>query len=171
MTRRAATDHTDEIAWLEQLESLLLHGSDNALFEVRGNQLFLLSNKGLSGKTSFSVRVRATDPYQNTFEQAFPLSKQAYAKAAADLKIVNTYSPNGDGINDTWIIPELRFYNNVEVEIFDRSGKRQFHSTNPGLGWDGKANSGLELKGAVLYIVRIQDINLVKKGVVTILRK
>lgn len=31
---KRATDHTDEIAWLEQLESLLLHGSDSALFAI-----------------------------------------------------------------------------------------------------------------------------------------
>ncbi|MGV3638996.1 MAG: cadherin-like beta sandwich domain-containing protein [Adhaeribacter sp.] len=145
--------------------------SDNALFEIIGNQLFLLSNKGLSGKTSFAVRVRSTDPYDNSIEQTFALSKQAYAKPIPELKIVNAFSPNGDGINDTWIIPELKFYNDVEVEIFDRSGQRLFRSTNPELGWDGRADNGLALKGAVLYVVRINDINLVKKGVVTILRK
>jgi len=34
MTKRPAPDHTDEIAWLEQLESLMVHGSDNALFAI-----------------------------------------------------------------------------------------------------------------------------------------
>lgn len=34
MGKHATEDHTDEIAWLEQLESLLLHGSDSALFAI-----------------------------------------------------------------------------------------------------------------------------------------
>jgi hypothetical protein len=59
----------------------------------------------------------------------------------------------------------------VEVEVFDRAGKRLFYSTNPEMGWDGKATHGQELKGAWLYVVRINDINLVKKGAVTILKK
>jgi large repetitive protein len=145
--------------------------TDNNLFEISGNALFLKSNKGLSGPTSFAIRVRSTDAYQNAIEQTFTLTKQAYAKAPAELKIVNTFSPDGNGRNDTWVIPELRFYNNVEVEVFDRAGQRLFRSTDPEMHWDGRALNGLELKGAFLYLVRIHDINLVKKGVVTILRK
>lgn len=34
MTRQAAPDKNDELAWLEQLESVLTHGSDNALFAI-----------------------------------------------------------------------------------------------------------------------------------------
>lgn len=145
--------------------------TDNGLFEIVGSALFLKTNKGLSGQTSFAIRVRSTDPYDNAIEQSFTLSKEAYAKPVAELKVVNTFSPNGDGNNDTWVIPELRFYNNVQVEIYDREGKLLFRSTDPEMGWDGKASNGLPLKGAVLYVVQIKDINLVKKGVVTILRK
>ncbi|HEY4651905.1 MAG TPA: gliding motility-associated C-terminal domain-containing protein, partial [Pontibacter sp.] len=79
--------------------------------------------------------------------------------------------PNGDRINDTWSIPELRFYNNVEIEVFDRSGVRLFHSTDPEMAWDGRSANGQVLQGAFFYIVQVKDINLVKKGVVTILKK
>ncbi|MGV3505490.1 MAG: Kelch repeat-containing protein [Adhaeribacter sp.] len=145
--------------------------NDNALFEIIDNQLFLKSNKGLSGQSSFAIRVQAVDPYQNTIEQTFALTKQPYNKPVADLKIVNTFSPNGDGVNDTWMIPELRFYNQVELEVYDRSGARLFFTLDPEKGWDGKDSSGQLLKGAFLYVLKIQDIGLVKKGVVTILRK
>ncbi|NEM99753.1 gliding motility-associated C-terminal domain-containing protein, partial [Pontibacter burrus] len=145
--------------------------ADNSLFEIIGDKVYLKSNKGLSGKTAFSFRVRSTDPYQNTIEKAFTLTKGTYGVAADKLKIVNAFSPNGDGINDTWSIPELRFYNNVEVEVFDRAGVRLFHSTNPEMTWDGRSVNGQILQGAFFYIVQIKDINLVKKGVVTILKK
>ncbi|MBB6611582.1 HYR domain-containing protein [Pontibacter sp. Tf4] len=145
--------------------------TDNSLFEVIGDKVYLKSNNGLSGRTSFSFRVRSTDPYQNTIEKAFTLTKSNYGVAADKLKIVNAFSPNGDGINDTWSIPELRFYNNVEVEVFDRSGVRLFHSTNPEMTWDGRSANGQVLQGAFFYIVQVKDINLVKKGVVTILKK
>ncbi|WP_299823594.1 Ig-like domain-containing protein [uncultured Pontibacter sp.] len=144
---------------------------DNDLFELRGDKLYLKSNKGLSGITQLSIRVRSADPYNNTIEKAFNLKKELYAKAEDQLKIVNAFSPDGDGINDNWTIPELRFYNNVEIEVFDRSGVRLFHTTNPEKGWDGRDANGQVRKGAFLYIVQVKDINMVKKGVVTILKK
>ncbi|MFB9865004.1 Ig-like domain-containing protein [Rufibacter immobilis] len=145
--------------------------TDNALFEIDGNQLFLKSNRGLSGRTSFSIRVRTVDAYNNTFEKVFTLAKEGYGVATADLKIVNAFSPNGDGINDTWAVPELRFYNDVEVQVFDRSGVRIFHTTNPEQGWDGRNQNGKVLAGTYLYIIHVKDINYVKKGTVTILKK
>ncbi|MBB6611548.1 HYR domain-containing protein [Pontibacter sp. Tf4] len=143
----------------------------NSLFEIRGDKVYLKSNNGLSGKTTFSIRVRSTDPYQNTIEKVFTLNKEPYTKPVDKLKIVNAFSPNGDGMNDTWTIPELRFYNSVEIEVFDRAGVRLFHTTDPEKGWDGRGLNGQILQGAFFYIVQVKDINLVKKGVVTILKK
>src|SRR5690606_24825261 len=144
--------------------------TDNSLFEIRDNALYLRANTGLSAKTQFTIRVKTTDAYNNPFEQAFTLTKGSYAKAVADLKIVNTFTPNGDGTNDTWTIPELKFYNQVEIEVFDRSGVRLFHTTNPEKGWDGKDQNGEIRKGPFLFVVQVKDINLVKKGVVTVLK-
>ncbi|WP_188502346.1 T9SS type B sorting domain-containing protein, partial [Pontibacter amylolyticus] len=143
----------------------------NSLFEIRGDQVYLKSNKGLSGMTSFTIRVRSTDPYLNTIERTFTLTKQAYDRTVDQLKIVNAFSPNGDGINDNWAIPELRFYNEVYIQVFDRSGVRVFETTDPEKGWDGRGPNGQILKGAFLFTVEVKDINWVKRGVVTILGK
>lgn len=145
--------------------------SHNSLFEIRGDQVYLKSNKGLSGMTSFTIRVRSTDPYLNTIERTFTLTKQAYDRTVDQLKIVNAFSPNGDGINDNWTIPELRFYNKVYIQVFDRSGVRVFETTDPEKGWDGRGPNGQILKGAFLFTVEVKDINWVKRGVVTILGK
>ncbi|SIT93566.1 gliding motility-associated C-terminal domain-containing protein [Pontibacter indicus] len=143
----------------------------NALFEIRDDQVYLKSNNGLSGMTSFTIRVRSTDPYLNTIERAFTLTKQAYDRTVDQLKIVNAFSPNGDGINDNWTIPELRFYNEVYIQVFDRSGVRVFETNDPEKGWDGRGPNGQILKGAFLFTVEVKDINWVKRGVVTILSK
>lgn len=144
---------------------------DNDLFKIVDNELFLKSNNGLSGQVNFSIRVRSTDPYQNTIEKVFTLKKTAYDVATEDLKIVNAFTPNGDGRNDNWTIPELRFYNDVYIQVFDRSGVRVFETTDPETGWNGRAANGQLLKGPYLYIVEVKDINWVKRGVVTILSK
>ncbi|HMN06229.1 MAG TPA: gliding motility-associated C-terminal domain-containing protein [Flavobacteriales bacterium] len=41
---------------------------------------------------------------------------------------VNTFTPNGDGINDVWEIPELRSFPQAEVSVYDRWGQRVYHS-------------------------------------------
>lgn len=143
----------------------------NALFEIRGDQVYLKSNKGLSGMTTFAIRVRSTDPYLNAIERSFTLTKQAYDRTVDQLKIVNAFSPNGDGINDNWTIPELRFYNEVYIQVFDRSGVRVFETRDPETGWNGRSTGGQVLKGPFLYIIEVKDINWVKRGVVTILSK
>ncbi|MCJ8166670.1 Ig-like domain-containing protein [Pontibacter sp. E15-1] len=145
--------------------------ADNSLFEIQGNELHLKSNYGLSGQASFTIRVRSTDPYNNSIESVFTLQKTAYEVAEEDVKVVNAFSPNGDGFNDNWTIPELRFYNSVYIQVFDRSGVRVFETTDPETGWNGRAANGQVLKGPYLYIVEVKDINWVKRGVVTILSK
>ena len=143
----------------------------NSLFQIVGDKLYLKSNTGLSGQTQFSIRVSTTDPYHNTIEQDIKLTKSAYAKAVNELKIVNAFTPNGDGVNDEWTVPELKFYNKISVEVFDRSGVRLFHTTNPEKGWDGKDQHGQVLKGAYLYVIQVEDIKLTKKGVITVVKK
>src|SRR5690606_30933542 len=41
-----------------------------------------------------------------------------------ELLIPNTFTPNGDGINDTWIITYIENYENNQVLIFDRTGRQ-----------------------------------------------
>lgn len=142
---------------------------DNALFELEnGNELHLPDNKGLSGKSVFKIRVRSTDPFENSIERSFTLTKTLY-KPNQKLKLVNAFSPDGDLINDTWLVPELRYYNDVEVEVFDRSGRRLFRTQDAEEGWDGRNQEGRIVQGAYFYVIRINDIGLVQKGVVTVL--
>jgi|TARA_R110000764_G_scaffold120789_1_gene208465 gliding motility-associated-like protein len=56
-----------------------------------------------------------------------------------DVYIPNAFTPNGDGINDTWK-PEFSDTLNVKgynLEIYDRSGVQVFKSDNPNVWWDG----------------------------------
>jgi len=140
----------------------------NRYFQIVDNALYLPSNKGLSGITNFQIRVQSMDPYNNTIVRTFALTKEPYEPQK--LKLVNAFSPDGDGVNDTWLIPELRFYNEVELTILDRSGTQLYHSTDPEKGWDGKSKNGQVMAGPYFYILQIKDINLVQKGVVTVLK-
>ncbi|MBN2350371.1 MAG: gliding motility-associated C-terminal domain-containing protein, partial [Bacteroidales bacterium] len=88
-------------------------------------------------------------------------------------EIFSGFTPNGDGINDTWRIPNAYQYENIEVEIFNRWGNRVFHSKgySSDKEWNGTYN-GKELPiGTYYYIIHPNDgVTEPKTGTVTIVR-
>jgi gliding motility-associated-like protein len=49
----------------------------------------------------------------------------------------NSFTPNGDGINDTWEIHGISDYPNADVGIYDRWGQRVFRANGYSEPWDG----------------------------------
>lgn len=71
------------------------------------------------------------------------------------LKIPNAFSPNGDGINDSWIIENSGNYSNISLEVFNRWGQlihRQSGNLQP---WNGTFNNKVLPVGTYYYILKI----------------
>ena len=86
----------------------------------------------------------------------------------------NSFSPNGDGINDGLQLLtdcELQFF---EMEVYDRWGNLVFSTTDVRQAWDGTANGKLLDTGVYLWTVRYQfigqDFSVEKVETVTVLR-
>ena len=47
-----------------------------------------------------------------------PMSDQVLIKVLKIPRIPNTFTPNGDGINDYWEIQYLKDYPNAKVQVF-----------------------------------------------------
>lgn len=66
--------------------------------------------------------------------------------------VPNSFSPNGDGINDEW-----RPWGNVidletfDLKVFDRWGQLMMESKDPNLPWDGSDGSGTVRDGVYTY--------------------
>lgn len=70
----------------------------------------------------------------------------------------NTFTPNGDGINDTWEIPGIADYPGTEVIIFDRWGQKVFTSNGYREPWDG-TNDGRNLPvGTYYYHIQLNQL-------------
>jgi len=92
-------------------------------------------------------------------------------KVLPALTVPNAFSPNGDGINDTWDIKGISSYNGVKLTIYNRYGSIVFFSNSYKAPWKGNNNNDDSLPVGVYYYV-IQFIGSSKQlnGSVTLLR-
>jgi gliding motility-associated-like protein len=84
--------------------------------------------------------------------------------------VPNAFSPNGDGLNDTWGIPGLGAYNDCEVTVYNRYGQQVFQSTGYTKRWDGTINGKPLPSGSYYYIINLKGPKETMKGFVVIIR-
>ncbi|RYG21209.1 MAG: gliding motility-associated C-terminal domain-containing protein [Chitinophagaceae bacterium] len=74
-------------------------------------------------------------------------------------KIADTFSPNGDGINDVWRIPGLTGLSDFEIKIFNRNGSVVFYTKNQAKDFDGKYNNVDLPVGVYYYTIELKNNN------------
>ena len=82
----------------------------------------------------------------------------------------NAFSPNNDGINDTWQIPLLSFYPDCTVDIFNRTGQTVFRSAGYAKPWDGNYNGNPLPVDTYYYIIKLSASKAPVSGSVTLVR-
>ncbi len=93
-------------------------------------------------------------------------------KIIPELYIPNSFTPNGDNLNDKWMIPALVAYPNALVTVLNRYGEMIYvvknYSANP---WDGSYKGVQQPNGAYVYVIKLNDPrNQIFKGTVMIIR-
>ncbi|WP_207495242.1 PKD domain-containing protein [Aridibaculum aurantiacum] len=87
------------------------------------------------------------------------------------LNVPNAFSPNGDGINDTWLIPNLADYPGSVLEVYDRYGRVVYRTIGYTSGWNGSFNGQPLAVGTYYYIIDLKQPGYQPiTGSVTILR-
>ena len=84
--------------------------------------------------------------------------------------VPNAFSPNGDGINDTWKIKYLDTYPGATVDVYSRYGQLVFHSNGYQTEWDGTINGQPLTVGTYYYIINPKNGRAVISGSITIIR-
>ncbi|RYY85226.1 MAG: PKD domain-containing protein, partial [Chitinophagaceae bacterium] len=86
------------------------------------------------------------------------------------LNIPNAFSPNGDGINDTWNIGNLADYPGAGVEVFNRYGQKVYSATGYSTPWDGRSSGKPLPIGTYYYVITLRNGFPPVSGSITILK-
>ncbi|MEJ7913162.1 MAG: T9SS type B sorting domain-containing protein [Chitinophagaceae bacterium] len=82
-------------------------------------------------------------------------SDSVYVKVVPELYIPTAFTPNGDGLNDLWRIPDLDPSKGAEVRLFNRLGQMGYFSRGM-IGWDGKLRGKLQPSGVFIYLIDLK---------------
>lgn len=83
------------------------------------------------------------------------------------------FTPNGDGVNDTWVVEVLReVYTEATVKIYDRFGKLMIeYLGGESDGWDGTYNGVPMMSTDYWYVIDIEEIDRQFSGHFTLIRQ
>ena len=96
-------------------------------------------------------------------------SDSVYVKVVPELYIPTAFTPNGDGLNDRWRIPDLDPSKGAEVRLFNRLGQMVYFSRGM-IDWDGKLRGKLQPSGVFIYLVDLKNGLPLLKGSLTLVR-
>ncbi len=154
--------------------------------DVGGYFVVKLNKGGSASETGVGANLIYDPKFDDPNEQEFEYQIRSRSKNGSFLSYSNVvlfrreaalflpdaFSPNSDGINDTFK-PSGSFYDNFQMIIYNRWGQSIFQTTDPGTGWDGAINGDRAPQGPYVYKVIIRDNtgkDFVKKGTVMLLR-
>lgn len=98
------------------------------------------------------------------------VSNQVRSVLPMNIYLPNAFSPNGDGLNDTFG-PVAEGIEEMEIVIFNRWGEVVFQSSNSNHRWDGTYKGKKAPLGVYAYNLVAKNADnesIVKKGSVTV---
>ncbi|NEN23161.1 HYR domain-containing protein [Cryomorpha ignava] len=112
-----------------------------------------------------------TTPYYVTYTSVMGCQATDSVLIRVFKELPNTITPDGDGANDVWNIPEIEKYPDAHVVIYNRWGNSVYESTGYRDPWDG-TNDGKDLPtGSYYYILDFKTAGMDNlNGTVNIIR-
>jgi gliding motility-associated-like protein len=82
--------------------------------------------------------------------------------------IPNAFTPNEDGINDTWIIENIELFPSAYIYVYNRWGQELWVG-RPGENWNGTYKDKLVPTGPYLYVINLYNGTKPYVGIVTVI--
>ena len=145
-------------------------GYDNRYFEIKDNILFWSSADPAPGKETFQILAQVLDRKGNALTKFFDIKRTR--PEFSSLVVNNSFSPNGDGVNDYWGVPGIRFYGGARISVYDNVGSRLFYTESPDEGWDGTFNGKQLPVGSYFWTIEIKETTgEMRRGMLNLIRK
>ncbi|MDP6908718.1 MAG: gliding motility-associated C-terminal domain-containing protein, partial [Flavobacteriales bacterium] len=98
-------------------------------------------------------------------------SDSVYVEITPGIEFPDGITPNGDGMNDTWIIDDIDLFDDAIVEVYNRWGQLLFQS-DPGypVPWDGTFNGNDLPVGTYYYVIHSSHFEDAFTGPITLVR-
>ena len=101
---------------------------------------------------SYNLSLQLTDEHECVNEKMVIVEVQGFDLSINDWEeMFNAFSPNGDGINDSFSFEENNAISEFSVKIFNRWGSLVYSWTDPNFKWNGLSFDGDNLTQGVYY--------------------
>lgn len=97
-------------------------------------------------------------------------SREVKIKIIENILIPDAFTPNNDGINETWELKGVEGYPNCRVTIYNRWGEVIFNSVGYKNPFDGTVAGTLQMPGVYAYKIRLTENSPELTGSVTLIR-
>ncbi len=95
---------------------------------------------------------------------------EVFVKVYKKITIPNSFSPNGDGINDLWNIDALITYPQSIMTVFNRYGQQVYRDIGYSKPWNGKYNGEQVPTGTYYYVLDLKNNTPLMTGWVVVVR-
>lgn len=150
-------------------QSIQLNGSSNLPGLYNWNPSSSLDDPSISNPTASPTTTTEYTLIVTTNDGCFGEDK-VVVQVQENVVIYSSFTPNNDGVNDTWIIDHISGYPTCSVEIFNRWGNQVFRSTGYQQPWDGTYNGEPLPLGTYFYVISLNNGTEPLQGTVTILK-
>ncbi len=125
------------------------------LFESQNPTIASVDGDEVTGVLKGTARIRAYHPGDLNYTSAEAFADIEVYSTHRD--IMNLFTPNDDGINDLWELPEMESWGVCDVKIYNRWGKLVYSKENYNNTWDGTSNGAGLPEGAYYYIIKTEN--------------
>ena len=123
---------------------------------------------GQTGGQTYTVTQPGTVSLTITDADGCKVTQQIkVADVCAAVYIPNTFTPNGDGVNDTWVVEGLD--ETATVKVFTRWGKQIYQSVGYPSPWNGEFDGKKLPQGVYYYVITAKNNTQKFSGWVTII--
>ncbi len=152
-------DRIETTDWTDTENTITVITTDNSAFDYSIDGINFQDENIFTNLTSGLYTVTVRDKLGCGFIQ-----KEVWL-----LNYPKYFTPNGDGINETWYIKNQQFEPDFKVFIYDRYGKLIDNFNSNSIGWNGNYNGSQNVATDYWFVVYRQD-GRVHKGHFTLKR-